>query len=193
MRACRETFFVLIGSCVLCLIVSNGTRAQQGKSAAAGETAANPEMARLATALAGDWNTSETMEKSDFFPNGGGRHGIAHVRLAAGGSILVDEVHSDGSAGKLDGFVVIWWDSSAKHYGYFTCFNDPQNPCRERGTAHWEGNVFVNDFEERVNGKMIKFRDSFVNITPNSHSLVAAIDTGNGTMRTLITTTSKRK
>jgi hypothetical protein len=194
MNACRKKFLVLVGSCLAALISSANMHAQQrGKAAAALAPAANREMERLAKALAGDWDTTETMEKSEFFPNGGGRHGMAHVYLAAGGTILVDDVHSDGSAGKLDGFVVIWWDTTAKHYGYFTCFNDPKNPCRQRGSAHWEGDVFVNDYQELVNGKMTKCRDSFVNITPNSHTLVAAMDTGNGAMRTLITTTSKRR
>jgi hypothetical protein len=87
--------------------------------------AANPEMARLARALAGDWDTTEHMERSEFFPNGGERRGRAHVHLAAGGTTLVNEVHSDGSAGKLDGLVVIWWDPGAKTYRLFTCFNDP--------------------------------------------------------------------
>ncbi len=69
------------------------------------EAGASPEMSRLAKALAGDWNTTETMERSELFPHGGSRRGVARVRLGAGGTTLVDEVHSDGSAGKLDGLV----------------------------------------------------------------------------------------
>ena len=157
------------------------------------QSAASPEMDRLAKALTGDWNTVERMEKSEFFPNGGGRHGKTHVYLAAGGTTLVDEVHSDGSAGRLDGFVVIWWDDSAKLYRFFTCFKDPKNACELRGTAHWEGDTFVNDYEITIAGKPTKSRDSFIHITPNSHDLVAAIDTGNGSWRTLITTTSTRR
>jgi hypothetical protein len=63
----------------------------------------------------------------------------------------------------------------------------------ERGTAHWEGDIFVNDYEELVDGKMTKWRDSFIHITPTSHTLVAAMDTGNGAMKTFITTTSTRR
>ena len=183
---------LLLGLCVAMFAFSMPGQSRLQGSAAVIQPA-NPEMNRLAKALVGDWDTTETMEKSQFFPNGGARHGHAHVYLAAGGSILVDDVHSDGSAGNLDGFVVLWWDRAAKNYGYFTCFNDPENPCRQRGTAHWEGNVLVNDWQETVDGKMTKFRDSFVDITPNSHRLVAAIDTGKGSMRTMITTTSKRR
>jgi len=51
----------------------------------------------------------------------------------------------------------------------------------------------VNDYEELVDSKMTKWRDSFIHITPTSHTLVAAMDTGNGAMKTFITTTSTRR
>jgi hypothetical protein len=165
----------------------------QRPAASAPESAASPEMSKLAKALAGDWNTVEIMEPSDFFPKGGSRHGASHSRLAAGGTTLISEVRSDGSAGKLDGFVVMWWDKDANLYRFFTCFNDPGSPCKVRGTAHWEGNDFVNDYEEVVDGKSVKCRDSFINITPTSRTLVAAIAAGDGTMKTLITTKSTRR
>jgi len=167
--------------------------ARGARSSQPAVSAASPEMDRLAKALAGDWNTTEKMERGEFFPNGGSRHGQTHVYLAAGGTTLIDEVHSDGSAGKLDGIVVIWWDKQAGLYRFFTCFNDPSSPCELRGTAHWDGDAFVNDYEAMVGGKMTKWRDSFIQITPKSHSLVAAVDDGNGNYETLITTTSTRR
>jgi hypothetical protein len=174
-------------------LIPSLVKAHPQKSSESTESAASPEMDRLAKALVGDWDTSENMEKSQFFPHGGSRHGIAHVRLTAGGTTLIDQVHSDGSAGPLDGLVVIWWDKPAKIYRFFTCFNDSSTPCKQRGTAHWEGDTFVNDYEEMVDDKMIKWRDSFIHITPTSHSLVAAMDAGDGTMKTLITTTSTKR
>jgi hypothetical protein len=110
-------------------------------------------MDRLAQALVGDWDTVEMMEPGPFFPEGGSRKGNVHVRLAVGGYILIYEVHSDGSAGKLDGFLTIWWEKNTKLYYFLACFNNPNGPCRIRGTAHWEGNSFVNDYEETVKGK----------------------------------------
>ena len=175
------------------LIPSFACAQETVKSNQPAENAANPEMAKLAKALAGDWNTSERMVKSEFFPNGGSRHGRSHIGLVAGGTSLFAEFHSNGSAGKLDGLYVIWWDKPADIYRLFVCFNDLQSPCKLRGTAHWEGDTFVNDYEEMVEGKMTKCRDSFIHITPTSHSLVAAVDAGDGTMKTLITTTSSRR
>jgi hypothetical protein len=138
-------------------------------------------------------NTTETMERSEYFPNGGGRHGTSHVELAAGGTTLIAEGHSYGTAGKLSYVIAIWWDQQASLYRFFTCFNDSKSPCKIRGTAHWEGKNFVNDYEEIIDGKKTKWRDSFVDITPTSHRLIAATDNGNKGMRTLITTMSARR
>jgi hypothetical protein len=138
----------LLVSFVSFILLSSFSPAQQQEnSPAPTEFGASPEMNRLAKAFVGDWNTTETMERSQFFPSGGSRHGRAQIRLTTGGTVLVDELHSDGSAGKLDGLVVIWWDDGEKLYRFFTCFNDPKNPCEVRGTAHWEGDTFVNDYE----------------------------------------------
>jgi hypothetical protein len=150
-----------------------------------------PEMERLAKALVGDWNTTETMERGEFF-SGGSRHGVVHVRLAAGGTTLIYEVRSDGSAGKLDGMLVIWWDKGAGLYRVFVCFNNPSNPCEMRGTGHWEGDSFVNDYEETVKAKKAPWRDTFI-FTPTSHTLIAAMEGENGTMKTLITTKAIRR
>jgi len=151
-----------------------------------------PEMERLAKALVGDWNTTETMERGKVFPNGDSRRGIVHVRLAAGGTTLIYEVHSDGSAGKLDGMLVIWWDKDASLYRVFVCFNNPKRPCEMRSTAHWEGDSFVNDYEDVVKGSKTSWRDTFA-FTPNSHTLVAAMEVGDGAMQTQITTKATRR
>jgi hypothetical protein len=149
-------------------------------------------MERLAKALVGDWNTTETMDRGEFFPNGGSRHGVAHVKLAAGGTTLIYEVQSDGSAGKLDGMLVIWWDKEASLYRVFVCFNSPSHPCEMRGTARWKDDSFVNDYAQTVKGKKTSWRDSFT-FTPTSQTLVAAMRAGDGTGQTLITTKATRR
>lgn len=131
------------------------------------------------------------MERGQFFPSGGSREGTVHARLASGGYTLLYEVHSDGSAGKLDGFLTIWWDQGTKLYYVIACFNNPSSPCRMRGTAQWNGESFVNDYHSTVDGKDTHWRDIFT-FTPNSHTLVAALDTGNGTLKTVITTKASR-
>lgn len=164
------------------------------KPIAPASSSASPEMDRLAKALAGDWNNVESMERSEFFPNGGTRRGISHVRLGAGGTVLIAEGQSDGSAGELSHLIVIWWDQAAAAHRLFTCFKDTGSSwCEVRGTAHWDGDTLVNDYEETVKGAKRKFRDSFARITPTSHALVESMDAGNGTMKTLCTTRSTRR
>ena len=54
------------------------------------------------------------LEHNEFYPNGAEREGTARFSLATGGTSLIEEVHSDGSAGRLDFMVVIWWDNEAR-------------------------------------------------------------------------------
>ena len=178
---------------IVAVLLSAHASAQQPQSNNAPvQDSPTPEMARLAKVLEGDWKTTETMERSQLFPSGGSRDGVVHARLAAGGTTLIYEVHSDGSAGALDGMLVIWWDKGAGLYRLFICFNNPRNPCKMRGTAHWDGDTFINDYEETVNGKATQWRDSFT-FGAESHVLVAAMDVGHGTMKTLITTRATRR
>ena len=183
---------MLLVSILLASVLGTCAFAQKSES---GKTAGTPslEMEKLARFFVGDWDTTETMERSQYFTNGGGRKGISHWRLDVGGTTLIGTGSSDGSVGPLDHLIVIWWDQKAKLYGYFVCFKDTGSSCIERGTAHWEGDNFVNDYDEVEHGKKVKWRDSFVDMTPNSHTLIAAQQQPDGTMKTLITTHSKRR
>lgn len=192
MTAPRAIAWLFWAICSIIPFVSPITAQQAQSATSPNQSSPLPEIQRLAKALAGNWNTTETMEPGEFFPNGGSRHGVVHVRLAAAGTTLIYEVHSDGTAGKLDGMLVIWWDGDASLYRVFVCFNNPSNPCEMRGTAHWEGDSFVNDYEQTVKGKKTTWRDTFT-FTLTSHTLVAAMDVGNGTMQPLITTKATRR
>ena len=83
---------------------------------------------------------------------------MSHWRLAIGGTTPIDEGHSDGTAGPLDHLLLFWWDKEAKTYRLFVCFKDQGSACRVGGTAHWEGDTFVNDYEETVHGKLTEKR-----------------------------------
>jgi hypothetical protein len=173
------------------VVLSFAIPTQQTRSNSLNGTAA--EMKKLAEALVGDWNNVETMEPSERFPHGAQRKGTSHCGLTTGGTTLICQGSSDGSAGKLDHLIVIWWDKDAKNYGFFICFKDWGSGCEIRGTVHWEGNEFVNDYTEEVKGKPTNMRDTFTDIGPNSHTLIAAIETAEGKMKTLITTRSTRR
>src|SRR5215813_7136477 len=107
-----------------------------------------PEMQELAHAFVGDWNNVELMEPSGQFPRGAGRRGASRCELGVGGTSLICRGSSDGSAGKLDHLIVIWWDKNTRLYEFFICFKDQGSGCEVRGTAHWDGDNFVNDYSE---------------------------------------------
>ena len=75
---------------------------------------------------------------------------------------MVEDCRTNGSAGKLHFLGVMWWDSKAHTYQFFTCAN--QSGCEVRGGARWEGNSLVNSWEEIEKGKRVAYKDSFVDI-----------------------------
>ena len=153
------------------------------------------EMARLAKVLAGDWNTVEIVQHGKPVAEGEGRRGTVHVTLTGGGTVLVSEGHSVGTVGgDLLWFITIWWNPAAKNYRFLTCFKTPgEAGCELRGTAHWEGDTFLNDYEEMINGKRTKMRDVWSDIMPNSHTLTAEYDTGNGVMKPYVVSHDTRQ
>jgi hypothetical protein len=154
-----------------------------------------PEMARLAKVFAGDWNTVEIAQHGKPVPNGAGRRGIVHAGLTGGGTALVSKGHSVGTVGgDLQWFITVWWDPSAKCYRFLTCFRTPTDAgCELRGTAQWNGDTFVNDYEEIINGKRIKAQDVWTDITANSHTLTESHDVGNGVMKPYVVSHNTRQ
>jgi hypothetical protein len=159
------------------------------------ESAVIPEMARLAKVFAGDWNTVEIVQHGSPVPNGEGRRGIVHARLTGGGTALVSEGHSVGIVGgDLQWLITIWWDPHTNFYRFLTCFRTPTDAgCELRGTARWNGDTFVNDYEEVINGKRIKAQDVWTDITPNSHTLTESRDVGNGVMKPYVVSHNTRQ
>lgn len=178
---------------MLTLTLYSATHAAQVKEIGEANVKPVPEIKKLFDALAGEWDTTEKRERTGFFPNGGARTGKVQTRLAAGGAMLVIEGHSDGSAGPLSYLIVVWWDRTASRYRYFICFKGEAGGCEVRGTAHWEGNNFVNDYEEIVDGKALKFRDTFRDISANSYNLIFAWIKDDGSAETVITTHAVRR
>jgi len=162
-------------------------------SAGAAEQPARPAMNKLFQAFVGDWSVRETFQRNEFFPKGGERKGMARFRVGTGGTSLIEDYHSDGSAGKLDFLLVIWWNAPAGIYQVFTCSNGSDNAGQLRGSAHWEQATLVNDYVEKLNGKDQKFQDRFSDLTRAAFTLVAGIERNGKTFVPLITTTYRRK
>src|SRR5438046_10528188 len=78
--------------------------------ARAADSAAIPEIARLAKVLVGDWNTVEIVQHGKPVPDGAGSRGAAHVTVTGGRSAVASEGHSDVSVGgEWQGFMTVWW------------------------------------------------------------------------------------
>jgi hypothetical protein len=127
------------------------------------------EMERLLKAFAGDWTVSENFEVSTA-KQGRTRQGNATFTIGPGFS-LVENYRSSGSAGDLRFLGILWWDPKSNAYPFFTCAND--DGCTVRGSARWESNNLLNTWEEEVNGKQVAFKDSFVDISPASFTLIS--------------------
>ena len=127
------------------------------------------EVERLLKAFKGDWSVSENFEVSASM-QGRTRQGRATFTIGPGFS-LMENYRSGGPAGDLRFLGVLWWDPKSNAYPFFTCAND--EGCTVRGSARWEGNNLVNSWEEEVNGKQVAFKDSFVDISPASFTLIS--------------------
>ena len=128
-----------------------------------------PEMQRLLDAFVGSWHVNESFKVSAS-RQGKTRQGTATFRAGPGYS-LIEDYRSTGSAGTLSFLGLLWWDESAHIYRLLTCANN--DGCQLRGTAKWEGKELVNSWEEKVDGKTARFKDSFVDISPSSFRLVS--------------------
>ena len=156
-------------------LVSTSGMCQKSDKTDAHTDAASPslnpsaEIDRLLKAFGGDWNVSEDFEVSAS-KQGQSRQGYATFTAGPGFS-LVENYRSSGSAGDLSFLGILWWDPKSNAYPFFTCTND--NGCNIRGNARWEGKNLVNTWQEEVDGKQATFKDSFVDISPASFTLIS--------------------
>ena len=143
----------------------------------------SPEMQRLIDTFRGNWNVRETFEVSASQQRGT-RQGTASFRIGPGFS-LIEDYKSCGSAGSLRFLALVWWDETAQVYRLLTCANN--DGCGMRGTVKWQGKELVNSWEQVVDGKTARFKDSFVDIQPSSFRLVSEGSSGGKTIWRVIT------
>lgn len=184
----RSTLLLAVVVLLLAYVCAQ-TRQKQPNDAA---NSARPEVQKLLRSFEGTWSVFENFPKSDFFPKGGARTGTAKITAGPGRLSLVEDYHSNGSAGKLDLLAILWWDSAAQTYRPLICANDGEG-CVVRGTLHWQGNTLINDYDEVLGGKKRKMRDSFVDISPTSFTLIASVFTQGSEWQPIITTRYKRQ
>ena len=177
---------VTMTALMVLLGVSSGRSQQPGATvpkSASSDLRPAPEMQRLLDAFVGNWTVRETFEVSAS-RQGKTRQGTASFRAGPGFS-LIEDYTSGGSAGSLRFLALLWWDQTAQVYRLLTCANN--DGCSLRGTAIWEGKKLVNSWEQTVDGKTARFKDSFVDIQPSSFRLVSEGSTSERTIWRVIT------
>lgn len=187
-NGCRA-FQVVLPAILLVGVGTTGSAQQTSDKTAT--SAAHPEMHKLFRAFLGRWTVKETFERNEYSPGGGERGGTARFTVGSGGSSLVEDYHSNGSAGRLDFLAVIWWDPGERAYRSFTCTNAP-DACALRGSATWSDDTFTSDYVQSINGMSTKLQDVYSEITPNSFKLVSGIPGEGAKLQPLITTSYRR-
>jgi hypothetical protein len=174
-RHLKKSNCVLILIAICCAVWGQPLRVDGSDTKSEARFHPSPEMERLLNAFVGRWAVKETFEVSAS-KRGKIREGTATFRAGPGFS-LIEDYQSKGSAGELHFLALLWWDPKAQVYLLLTCANN--NGCELRGTARWEGTNLVNTWEEETGGKKISYKDSFMEISPSSFTLVSeGLDNG---------------
>jgi hypothetical protein len=174
-RHIKKSYCVLISIAISCALWGQPQRADGSDTKSETGIHPSPEMERLLNAFVGKWAVKETFEVSAS-KRGETREGTATFRAGPGFS-LIEDYQSKGSGGALHFLALFWWDPKSQLYPLLTCANN--NGCELRGTARWEGRNLVNSWEEETEGRKISFKDSFLDISPSSFTLVSeGLDNG---------------
>lgn len=132
--------------------------ARQDKPAQKAESAsrAAPEVARLYPYL-GEWDYTESYEKTPAYPNGGKNTGVYTSKLGPGGNSLMNHFHSQGPVGDFEGMIVMTWDPREKAYKSYV-FGDAF-PGAVVETGQFESNALVFRFEFPGPSGTVKLRN----------------------------------
>ena len=114
------------------------------------------EMQRL-KAYVGEWDYTETYEKSPAFPNGGKNTGVYTSKLGPGGNSLVNTFHSQGPVGDFEGLIVMTWDAREKAYKEYVFGNDFPGAIVQ--TGQFEGDALVFRTEIPAGNATLKMRN----------------------------------
>jgi hypothetical protein len=133
------------------------------KPAAASATKSAPEMERLRFYL-GDWDYTETYEKTSFAPNGGKNTGLYQSKLGPGGNSLLNSFHSQGPIGDFEGLLVLTWDANEKAYKQYVFGNDFPGCVVE--TGQFEGDTLVFRGEVLAGDTKIRLRNAARLVAP---------------------------
>jgi len=136
------------------------------QSAATQHSQRDVQIKKLAQALVGTWNISETDEPSPSAPKGETYSGT-EVWSEPGGGPIMEQFHAKSSAGDQDETAIFWWDLKSQKYLGMWCA-----PINDEGCngfeGLWDGERLVLDGSWVFQGKRSAWREVFTFPTPVS-------------------------
>ena len=126
------------------------------------------EMKKMTDTFAGQWKTTATIEKSDFFPLAGTATGRSDFRSGPAGNSLVERARSHGAMGLFAGLGLLWWDAKAAAYHGMWCDSLAPDGCDPMGAGQWSGNSLVFTSEADMGQNKLQLRETYSNITTDS-------------------------
>jgi len=156
-----------VSSVILALLVfaASGAALAKRQEKAAGPPAKRgaAEMERLKFYV-GEWDYTETHEKTPSSPNGGQNTGVYTSKLGPGGNSLVNHFHSHGPVGDFEGMLILTWDAKEKAYKQYIFGNDFPGAVVE--TGQFEGDALVFRGELAMGATKIGMRNSTRMVAP---------------------------
>lgn len=135
---------------------------QDAKSAPA--VPGSQEMAKLKFYI-GEWNYTESYEKTPLYPAGGKNTGLYTSTPGPGGNSLVQHFHSQGPMGDFEGLMIITWDTKENAYKEYIFGNDFPG-CLVQ-TGQFEGDTLVFRGEVSMGATKLAMRNTTKLAAPN--------------------------
>jgi hypothetical protein len=150
MKAGKLGSAVITLTAILCVLATAplwGKRQDKtdAKPAAAPAKPGAAEMERLKFYL-GDWDYTESYEKTPFAPSGAKNTGVYTSKLGPGGNSLLNSFHSQGPVGDFEGLLVMTWNPKEKAYKSYIFGNSFPGAVVETGQFEADALVFRGEF-----------------------------------------------
>ena len=144
-----------------------------------------PELARVADAFAGTWQTTETFEADASKPHRTSGTGTFRIRRGPGGNSVIMDYDSQSENGPYTSTRVIYWDSKESAYRAFYCDSIQPAGCGTAGKGSWQGSDLV--FDSPIAGPQgsMAMREKFSKESKGEFTFSLDLVTAGGATRSL--------
>lgn len=146
----------------------------------------SPEMKKFVDAFAGRWRVTMKVYKGDWFPQDGTANGMDEMQAGPAGNSLAENFRSNGPGGSFAGRGLYWYDKQAGAYTGMWCDSMDPNGCGTVGKGKFEGNDLVFDNVIDMGTTKMHIRQTYTNLTPNSHDVVMEASMGDAPLKKMM-------